>query len=115
MRMKVSRKSYYVAIRRNVFFELKYSPAISDSSHRRDLIRKGQMYHLSGKSKGIIITSGAQNKFEIRSPNDVSNLGLIFGLSEEQARNSILGMSRKLLLSAREYFIRIIEIFLWGS
>lgn len=96
-----------MAVKRNMFFELKYSPAITDSSHRRELIRKGQMYHLGGKSKGIIISSGAQDKIEIRGPNDVANLGLIFGLSEEQSRNAIFGLGRKLMLSARE-FLKIV-------
>lgn len=99
-RTKLSRKFYYVAIKRNVFFEIKYSLAIVDSTNRKNTIRRGQQYHLAGKSKNIILSSGATNRFEVRSPNDVSNLGLIFGMSEEQARNSILGLGRKLLLSA---------------
>lgn len=100
---KLSRKFYYVAVKRNVFFELKYSPAIVNSNERKNTIRRGQQYHLVGKSKNIILSSGATDKFQVRSPNDVSNLGLIFGMSEEQARNSIFGLARKLLLSAGWY------------
>lgn len=89
-----------MAVSRNVFFEIKYSSTISDSNERRATISKAQQYHMVGKSKHIMLTSGAENKFQIRSPYDVSNLGLIFGLSEEQSKNSVLALGRKLLQSA---------------
>jgi ribonuclease P/MRP protein subunit RPP1 len=100
IRIRINRKFYYVAIRRNMFFELKYSPAIVDSNERRATITRAHMYHMSGKSKGIIISSEANNRFHIRSPYDISSLGLILGLSEEQAKSAISTMSRKVLVAA---------------
>jgi ribonuclease P/MRP protein subunit RPP1 len=100
IRIRINRKFYYVAIRRNMFFELKYSPAIVDSNERRATITRAQQYHMSGKSKGIIISSEASNRFHIRSPYDISSLGLILGLSEEQAKSAISSMSRRVLIAA---------------
>lgn len=101
IKIRLSRKFYYLAVRRNMFFEIKYTPAIVDASERRAIISRAQQYHMIGKSKGIIISSEAKNKFHVRSPFDISSLGLIFGLSEEQAKCSISTMGRKVILAAQ--------------
>lgn len=100
MKIRLTRKFYYLAVRRNMFFEIKYSPVIIDSNHRRSTISRAQQYHMMGKSKGIIISSEATDRFHIRSPADIASLGLIFGLSEEQAKGAISSMGRKLFLAA---------------
>lgn len=100
IRFRLNRKFYYLALRRNMFFELKYSPAILDSNERRATISRSHQCHLTGRSRGIIISSGATDRFEIRSPCDVANLGLIFNLSEDQARSSVNSMCRKVLIAA---------------
>jgi ribonuclease P/MRP protein subunit RPP1 len=100
MRIRFNRKFYYLAIRRNMFFELKYTPAIIDSNDRRATIQRAQYYYQIGKSKAIIISSEAKNRFQTRSPYDISSLGLIFGLSEEQAKCAISTMGRKVLVAA---------------
>lgn len=53
-----------------------------------------------GKSKGIIISSGATDRFHVRSPYDVACLGYIFGLSEEQGRAGISSMCKNLMVAA---------------
>ncbi|XP_037896676.1 ribonuclease P protein subunit p30 isoform X2 [Glossina fuscipes] len=75
----VSRKGYQLAVKRGLFFEIKYSPC---------------------KSKNIIISSGANNVFELRGPQDVTNLGFIFSLSEDQAKCAINRFGRQLFLRA---------------
>jgi len=100
VKIRLSRKFYYLAIRRNMFFELKYSPAIIDSSERRATISRAQQYHMIGKSRGIILTSEAKDPFHIRNPYDVACLGYIFGLSEEQGRSAVSTLGRKVLLAA---------------
>lgn len=100
IKIRLNRKFYYLAVKRNMFFELKYSPAIIDSNQRRATITRAQQYHMIGKSKGIIISSEATNRFHVRSPHDISSLGLIFGLSEEQAKCAISTMGRKVLIAA---------------
>lgn len=100
IKFRLSRKIYYVAIKRNMFFEIKYAPVILNSQERRATITRSQQYHMVGKSKSIIISSEAKNKFQLRGVYDIANLGLIFGLSEEQAKSSISSLCKKLLLSA---------------
>jgi ribonuclease P/MRP protein subunit RPP1 len=100
IKIRIHRKFYYLAVRRNIFFELKYAPAIVDSNSRRATITRAQQYHMSGKSKSIIISSEATNRFHVRSPFDISSLGLIFGISEEQAKSAISTETRKVLVAA---------------
>uniref|UniRef100_A0A182QJX9 Uncharacterized protein n=1 Tax=Anopheles farauti TaxID=69004 RepID=A0A182QJX9_9DIPT len=100
IRMRLSRKFYYLAIERNIAFELKYAPAILNSSERKSTIYRAHRYHSYGKSKNVIISSGASNAFQLRSPYDIANLGLIFGLSEEQSKEAIRGVPNRILLSA---------------
>lgn len=38
------------------------------------------------RGKGIIISSGAREAFELRGAYDVINIGVLFGLSEQQAK-----------------------------
>ncbi|XP_052897223.1 ribonuclease P protein subunit p30 isoform X1 [Anopheles moucheti] len=100
IRMRMMRKFYYLAVDRNIAFELKYAPAIVDSSERKATIARAHRYHSYGKSKNVLISSEARNPFQLRSPYDVANLGLIFGLSEEQSKESIRGIPNRILLSA---------------
>lgn len=100
VRVRMTRKFYFVAVNRNIMFEIKYAPAIVNSNDRKDIINRSHKYHSYGKSKNVIISSEARNRFQVRGPYDIANLGLIFGLSEEQAKNSILGLPRKVLISA---------------
>ncbi|CAO1376555.1 unnamed protein product [Diamesa serratosioi] len=100
IKFRLSRKIYYVAIKRNMFFEIKYAPVILNSLERRATITRSQQYHMVGKSKSIIISSEAKNKFQLRGVYDIANLGLIFGMSEEQAKSSISSLCKKLILSA---------------
>ncbi|GAB0094498.1 ribonuclease P protein subunit p30 [Sergentomyia squamirostris] len=98
--MKCSRKFYKFAVQRNMFFELLYSPAILDRSQRRSIIRKAHGYYSLGKSENIIISSGSTNAFQLRGPYDVANLGLIFGLSEEQSKCALRNNCRSVVLRA---------------
>ncbi|XP_026469192.1 ribonuclease P protein subunit p30 [Ctenocephalides felis] len=98
--IKMNRKLYDVLKDRNVYFELMYSPAIRDSTSRKNIIHMSHLYHAYGKSKNIIISSSAAEAFQVRSPYDVINLGLILGLSEEQCKTAILSNCRKLIIRA---------------
>lgn len=100
IRVKIARKHYFEACSRNIYFELKYAPCIIDSNERKSTITKAHKYHALGKSRNIIVSSGATERFQLRSPYDVAHLGWIFNLSEEQSKASICGKSRALLVRA---------------
>lgn len=98
--IRINRKMYNLAVERGTFFEITYAPAILDSTARRNTIYVAHMYHTFGKSKNVIISSGAQESKYIRGPYDIVNLGLIFGLSEEQAKKAVSSTCRSLLIHA---------------
>lgn len=73
-KLLVNRKAYQMAVKRGLCFEVKYVPAIVNSSQRKEMIRIAHNYHARGKSRNIIFSSGATNEFELRGPYDVANL-----------------------------------------
>lgn len=70
----IGHKYFQMAARRGIFFELQYAPAIRDSNCRKDVITIAQNLVSHRKAKHIVISSGATNSFEVRSPYDISNL-----------------------------------------
>ncbi|KAJ8973269.1 hypothetical protein NQ317_017724 [Molorchus minor] len=87
--IRLNRRLYNQLVDRGYHFELLYSPAIEDSTKRKNLIHVSHLYHSFGKSKNVFISSGAQNHMYFRSPYDIINLGFIFGLSEEKSKNAV--------------------------
>lgn len=70
----ISHKYYLMAARRGIFFEIPYAPAIRNSNHRKDIIIVAQNIVSHRKPKTIVITGGALNPFQVRSPYDIANL-----------------------------------------
>uniref|UniRef100_A0A3Q2LLU6 Ribonuclease P/MRP subunit p30 n=1 Tax=Equus caballus TaxID=9796 RepID=A0A3Q2LLU6_HORSE len=87
-----------VAIDRGVSFELVYSPAIKDSTMRRYTISNALNLMQICKGKNVIISSAAERPLEIRGPYDVANLGLLFGLSESDAKAAVSTNCRAAIL-----------------
>ncbi|XP_027695646.1 ribonuclease P protein subunit p30 [Vombatus ursinus] len=87
-----------VAIERGICFEITYSPAIKDSTMRRYTISNALSLMQICKGKNIIVSSGAERPLEIRGPYDVANLGLLFGLSESDAKAAVSTNCRATLL-----------------
>ncbi|KRT80142.1 hypothetical protein AMK59_8233 [Oryctes borbonicus] len=97
---KLTRKMYNQLVEKGFHYEILYSPVIQDSTQRKNMIHTSHLYHSYGKSKNIIISSGATSSILLRGPYDIINLGIIFGLSEEQAKNSILHCGRNVYLNS---------------
>lgn len=97
---KVNRKLYRQAIERGIFFELMYSPAIRDSTARKNIITTAHNYFAVGKSKSIIITSGAECYLHLRGVQDVISIGFLFGLNSNESMETIRSNARKLILKA---------------
>lgn len=98
---KISRKLYRQAVEKGMFFELMYTPAIKDSTSRKNIISTAHTYHAVGKSKNIILTSNAENDFHVRDVHDVINLGFILGLNSNQSLDVIRNNTRRLILKAQ--------------
>lgn len=70
----IGHRHYLMAARRGIYFEIQYAPAIRNSNHRKDIIVVAQNVVSHRKAKSILITGGALNPFQVRSPYDVANL-----------------------------------------
>ncbi|XP_071448119.1 ribonuclease P protein subunit p30 [Hetaerina americana] len=95
---RITRKMYTMATDRGVYFELMYSPAIHDSTPRRNIVSLSHVYHAVGKSQNIVVTSNAESPYDLRGPYDVINLCLIFGMTEESAKHAISDSCRRLYI-----------------
>lgn len=71
---KINRKLYNQLIVRRYYFEILYSPAIIDTTKRKNTIYMSHLYHVFGKSKNIIMSSGANKESLIRGPYDIINM-----------------------------------------
>ncbi len=84
-----TRKLYRECVDKHLRFEICYAPMIRDASARRRTISQAHTYFAVGKSKNVVLSSGAQASIELRGPQDVSNLGFILGLNEQQGKMSV--------------------------
>ncbi|XP_046437836.1 ribonuclease P protein subunit p30-like [Daphnia pulex] len=98
--LRFTRKHYRQATDRGIFFEIPYSHMLRDSSNRKKIIQISHLYHTVGKSRNVIISSGALTPLELRNPYDVANLGLLLGLSEGEARSALNLSGRSVALHA---------------
>ncbi|KAM9285127.1 ribonuclease P protein subunit p30 isoform 2-T2 [Morus bassanus] len=87
-----------MAIDRGIYFELLYTPAIKDSTMRRYTISNAVSLMQICKGKNIVISSAAERPLELRGPYDVANLGLLFGLSESEAKAAVSTNCRATML-----------------
>ncbi|XP_071668026.1 ribonuclease P protein subunit p30 isoform X4 [Patagioenas fasciata] len=87
-----------MAIDRGIFFELLYAPAIKDSTMRRYTISNAISLMQICKGKNIVISSAAERPLELRGPYDIANLGLLFGLSESEAKAAVSTNCRATIL-----------------
>lgn len=109
--IKLSRKLYLQAAERGIHFEIQYCDVV-DTAKRKFAIYYAHLFHMFGKSKNVILTSGASMPNQIRSPYDIVNLASILGLNETKAKASILSQSRYLILKAegRRYGKAVFQI-----
>ncbi|XP_029933246.1 ribonuclease P protein subunit p30 isoform X3 [Myripristis murdjan] len=86
------------AVERGLVFELCYVPAIRDSTTRRYTIANAVCLLESCKGRNVILSSGAEKPLELRGPYDIANLGLLFGLSEGDAKEAVSSTCRSAVL-----------------
>lgn len=88
------------AIERGIVFEIVYSPAIRDTSQRRYTISNALDLVRVSRGRNIIISSEAVDEMDLRGPYDISNLGLLFGLKEDQSKAAVSKHVRAVLFHA---------------
>eukprot|EP00112_Aurelia_sp_Birch-Aquarium-sp1_P026067 Seg900.8 transcript_id=Seg900.8/GoldUCD/mRNA.D3Y31 product="putative ribonuclease P protein subunit 3" protein_id=Seg900.8/GoldUCD/D3Y31 len=88
------------AVERGVYLEVSYASAIRSTSLRQNVLANGISLVKRSKGRGVIISSNAENFMEIRGPNDVSNLGVMFGLKEAKSKLAISKNCHDVILHA---------------
>ena len=88
-----SRMPFYIkhpqvnlAIERGISFEIKYTPAIRDQNQRRHTIINALELIRVSRGRNVVMSSCAEGTIELREPYDIVNLGLFFGLKQDQAK-----------------------------
>ncbi|XP_034945330.1 ribonuclease P protein subunit p30 [Chelonus insularis] len=94
--VKLNRKLYSQAVEKGIFFEIQYADLISPTK-RKNMMPLVHSFYIYGKSKNVIISSGASHKIFVRNPYDIINLGCILGLNEIQAKACISTHCQNLL------------------
>ncbi|CDK13526.1 Ribonuclease P protein subunit p30 [Caenorhabditis elegans] len=82
-----------------VFYEIAYAESLMPAT-RKNTLFNGRVLIRSLKSKNIIFSSGAETMLDLRSPVDVMNMSLLWGVANNEARKMISGFPKNLLLQA---------------
>ncbi|XP_074643091.1 ribonuclease P protein subunit p30-like [Tubulanus polymorphus] len=85
----VKRKIVKLAVERGIHFEISYSPMITDSSSRQQVLSNALELNKVCKGKNIIISSQSEKFMGVRSYYDVKNLCCLFGMSEKEAKDAL--------------------------
>lgn len=87
---KIQRSIVKVAIERGLHFEINIGPGLRTSTNaRQHLISYGTKIVTATKGKNIILSSGAIKSSEMRGPYDLMNLGVLFGMKQDQAKDAV--------------------------
>uniref|UniRef100_UPI00358F471B ribonuclease P protein subunit p30 n=1 Tax=Myxine glutinosa TaxID=7769 RepID=UPI00358F471B len=89
-----------LAVQRGIYFEITYAAGLCDTTMRRYLIGNAITLTQICKGRNIIISSAADNSMRLRSPYDVANLALLFGLSEVEGKATVADNCRAVCLHA---------------
>lgn len=89
------------AVERGVVFEITFSAILRDPSSRKQLFANAQALCNETRGRGIIISSAAKSAMELRGPQDVVNLAIFLGLTQEQARRALTNNVAAALQHAR--------------
>ncbi|XP_014210903.1 ribonuclease P protein subunit p30 [Copidosoma floridanum] len=104
--LKWSRKLYFQAVEKGIHFEIQYAPVIKNST-RKLAIHVSHLCYTFGKSKNIIISSGANDPSVIRNPYDVINLARMLGLDESKAKMAILQQAHHVLAKGGSLLLKV--------
>ncbi len=67
-----------------------YASALREETARRNFFANALALTRATRGKGIVVSSSARSAFELRGPYDVINMATLFGLSEQDAKVSVL-------------------------
>lgn len=71
-----------------VCFEVNYTDCFRGQSERQHCISSAQLLAEKCKGRNVIVSSGSVSPIQLRAPNDVANIGMLFGLKEQQSKQA---------------------------
>jgi RNase P/RNase MRP subunit p30 len=90
LRFKLRHDLIAKAMDRGVAFEIPYSMFFTSNSNKRQQFLANARALVQGtKGSAIICSSMAETAYDLRGPYDVANMATFFGMSEEQAYDSL--------------------------
>lgn len=90
------------AVARGVVFEIPYSCFLTtNSSKRQQFLSNARALVQGTRGKMIVCSSMATMGFELRRPYDVANMATFFGLSQEEAYDSVSKTALQVIKKAR--------------
>jgi len=112
MPVQLKRPQVNQAVSRGIMFELTYSSGFKDRVSKRMMIANALQIVEATKGKNLIISSGALDAFSQRSPNDVINLGIMFGMTQDQAKRALVDNPKSVLkhAAAREIYKSTVQV-----
>lgn len=78
----MNKKVLDIAVKRGISFEIIYSPMISVSGSRKEIIAGTKVLLQYLRGRNIIISSGTDSMLSLRGPNDVINIGMLLGIKQ---------------------------------
>lgn len=107
-------KTVGAALLRGLSFEICYGASVTDVAARRNLIQNAAaLIRATRGGRGIVLSSEARQVLALRAPEDVVNLGVLWGLSSEKARDALAGRCRVVVRQAgmrRRAFKGVVEV-----
>lgn len=86
---QIKRPWLAAAIKRDIYFEITYTPCLGDTAGRRYFFSNASnLVRLTG-GRNLVFSSGATRDILLRSPYDIVNIGLLAGLKYGQALDAI--------------------------
>ena len=85
-------KTVKTALLRGIKFEICYGPGVLNAdggASRRNLISNATQLIRASRGRGLIISSEARRALGCRSPSDVVNLAVLWGLNQERAHEAV--------------------------
>jgi ribonuclease P/MRP protein subunit RPP1 len=85
------------ALKRGVVFEVCYSKLLQDETTRRNVFSGARLLCRCTRGKGVILSSGARNHLDLRTPFDIANIATLLDLKGAQAKQSVASTRRTLV------------------
>jgi len=83
--------------KRGGVLEIEFAPALRDPNHRRQLVANVEVLLHCTRGRNLLLTSGARDAMELRSPSDIANFASVLGFRGGLANRCMSDVALKTL------------------